>query len=294
MQSNQEEVQDTSKEQEGVEKDNTQVEVIKEVVEDLDTRDSKQLPQQFVHQAERIENSKFSTLPSEVNSFALIKQTAQILADIEAIATVIMKSGLSPLKNVPDITLAIITGNQYNLPFMTSINNIYPVNGKPAMSTHLHRALVLDRGIVPEKIYNYEPIYAFVVKKVKEDGTKQNIPVGSGTLKDRQEGWIASIEPIDRITKYKFTRLIKRVDGSYREITTESEFKLSDAIQAGLASKDNWKNFPQRMLDARAFSIGAKEIASDILLGIYTISELAEQNNLSYTISNNLEESIVQ
>lgn len=279
-----------SKEQEGVENTNPQEEVSEEVVENLVvTRDSQQNSQMSV-----LNTVKFSTLPSEINSFESIKQTSEYLKYIKNIAEELIGSQLCPFKKVEDAVLAIITGMQYNFPFMTSINNIYPVNGKPAMSTHLHRALVIQKGIIFKKLYNYEPIYKFAIKKDKGDGTKETISVGIGTLLEKQEGWIASIEPVDRITKYSFSRKIKQLDGTYETLTTESEFKLSDAIQAGLANKDNWKNFPQRMLDARAFSIGAKEIASDILLGIYTISELAEQHNLDYIISPTLEESIIQ
>lgn len=294
MQINDDEVSDTSKEHEGVENSDTKVSIVKEVVENLDTRDSKQLPKKFVHQAEEIENSKFSTLPSEENSFALVKQTAEHLKYIREIAEELVRSSLCPFKKVEDAMLAIITGQQYNFPFMTSINNIYVVNNRSAMSTHLHRALIIQHKIMFKKIYNYEPIYKFVIKKDKGDGIKENIPIGIGTLAEKQEGWVAGTEPVDRITKYKFTRLIKQIDGSFEKLETESEFKLSDATQAGLSTKDNWKNFPQRMLDARAFSIGAKEIGSDVLLGIYTISELADLNNTPYTISPNLEEEIIR
>lgn len=294
MQENEQDVDNTPKEKEEVENSNLHVEVTKEVVESLDTRDSEQLPEKFVHQIKRIENSNLSTIPSEQNSFALVKQTSEHLQYIRNIAEELVKSSLCPFKKPEDAMLAIITGQQYNFPFITSVNNIYVVNNRTAMSTHLHRALIIQHKIMFKKIYNYEPIYAFIIKKDKLDGTKQNILVGQGILAEKQEGWISSTEPIDRITKYRFTRIIKQIDGTFEKLETESEFKLSDAIQAGLSTKDNWKNFPQRMLDARAFSIGAKEIGSDILLGIYTISELADLNNTKYIISSGLEEEIVR
>jgi hypothetical protein len=47
------------------------------------------------------------------------------------------------------------------------------------------------------------------------------------------------------------------------------------------------------MCDARAFTAGAREIASDIIFGMYSINELADTYDIPYTITDTLEESIV-
>ena len=58
----------------------------------------------------------------------------------------------------------------------------------------------------------------------------------------------------------------------------KSSFTMAEAQKAGLASKDNWRNYPKNMLFARALSNGVKWYASDIFLcaPMYTEDELGE------------------
>ena len=192
---------------------------------------------------------------------------------------------------------------QYNFPFMTSINNIYPINGKPSMSTHLHRALVLKHKIFFQKTEDFVPVYQFgllasdgksfdmVEQNIK--GVIKKIPrqLKTGTLAEKGDNF-GIIKEVDRVTKYKFIRYLEMPDKSFEKLEIFSEYKMSDADKAGLLEKDNWIKHPQYMLDARAFSKGSREIASDILLGIYTINELADDANVSYTVSSSLEETV--
>lgn len=56
----------------------------------------------------------------------------------------------------------------------------------------------------------------------------------------------------------------------------ESTFSMADAKQAGLAGKDNWKNYPRNMLFARAMSNGVRLYCPDVFGGnaVYTGDEL--------------------
>lgn len=228
-----------------------------------------------------------SNLPLDSN-FKFIDDTFAALGKMSAIAKIVSQSKLSPLKTEADVTIAIITGNQYGFPLMTSIGNIYPISGRPALSTHLHRALILKHKIFFEYIYNFEPVYDYLAKK----GDKI-VVVGRGVAKEKPENTVLGKVAVDRITKISFERQIKQPDGSYRTMKVVSEFTMVEASNAGLLDKDTWINFPARMLDARAFNIGARAIASDILLGIYSISELAEIEGVPYTISASLEEKVL-
>ena len=80
---------------------------------------------------------------------------------MKQLASVFVKGGLCPIKKEEDVIIAIITGNQLGLPYTTSINNIFPINGKPGMSAHLIRALLLQNGIVFNKDYDFEPMYQY-------------------------------------------------------------------------------------------------------------------------------------
>lgn len=292
----------TPKEEEGT-VDEPKVEVIQEeVVEEVEERYGnigQQPNQQLIN--------SFASTPSLQNSgsFALVKEAAGSLEEMRAVASVLIKSELCPLKKESDVVLAIITGNQYGFPFMTSISNIYPIKGKPTLSAHLHRAILLKNKIVFNKVYDFEAVYQFA--KLTEDGkafelkdvpnpngqgsTKQPTATTIGTIDTMPVGY-AKVKEVDRITRYVFKRLLRQEDGSFEKLTVTSEFRMSDGAKAQLLEKENWIKYPARMLDARAFSTGAREIASDLLLGIYSISELADEANIKYSISPSLEESI--
>lgn len=283
---------------EGVE-DNTPTErvedslVPKEEIEVYNEEVVREVEQEIQHY--KPESFPATVLPSS-NSFAGLQETVNALGAMEALAKVLVKSNLCPLKKIEDVTLAIITGNQFNFPFMTSINNIFPINGKPTLSVHLQRALILTNKVIFSKIYDFEPLYDWakvVDGQIAKDGKGAPIILGRATVKDKPlEHCVPSSEK-DRITKYKFVRLIKLEDGSFERLEVFSEFRMTDAAKAGLLEKDVWVKYPARMCDARAFAIGAREIASDITLGISTVSELADANNVKYYVSEGLEETII-
>lgn len=263
------------------------------------------------------EEAEYNDMGMSTHSASFLPQNAQIYSDdfndvflavraldsMNILASTLVKSGLCPFKKPEDVILAIITGKQFNLPYMASVNNIYVVNGKPTLSAHLHRALLLREGVHYEKVYDFEPMYQFF--KTDKDGafvkvphpTDQNktiaVPVAVGTRHDNILNAAFFGNEVDRITRYKFTRKLKQKDGSYKELVIISEFKMSDAAKADLLKKDNWNNYPARMCDARAFTSGAREIGSDITLGILSLSEMADTTTIQYSISPTLEETVI-
>lgn len=76
-------------------------------------------------------------------------------------------------------------------------------------------------------------------------------------------------QPIDYIYEYEFTRIVNG-----KEIKAISSFSYSDAVKAGFLDKDNWKKYLKVMLSHRAFTYGARDIASDIIMGCMETSEL--------------------
>lgn len=240
-------------------------------------------------------------LPSSNNgNFLGLTQTVEALEHMNRLAEVLIKSSICPLKKPADVIVAIITGNQYGLPFMTSINNIFPINGKPTLSVHLQRAMILKAKVMFKKLLDYEPIYEYakidnegkLVPKIVNGQTTHH-SLGMFMKQDKPLENCVAVREVDRITKYEFNRLIKLEDGSFERLTIHSEFKMSDANTAGLLTKDVWRAYPARMLDARAFAIGSREIASDVTLGISSLGELAEVYNVPYTMTSGFEETPV-
>ena len=80
-------------------------------------------------------------------------------------------------------------------------------------------------------------------------------------------------KPIDYVSEYEFTRYIKTL-GGVKEMKCTSSFSLNKAIIAGLTSKDTYKHYPDIMVGHRAFVYGARDIAADTLLGMYSKDEL--------------------
>lgn len=75
--------------------------------------------------------------------------------------------------------------------------------------------------------------------------------------------------PVDYITRYKFERVINN-----KLMTAIGKFSYSEAIKAELFEKDTYKKYPRIFIGHRAFTYGAREIASDVVLGSYETNEL--------------------
>lgn len=75
--------------------------------------------------------------------------------------------------------------------------------------------------------------------------------------------------PIDYVTEYEITR---NVNG--KEVKSIGRFSYSEAVAADMFSKDTYKKYPRVLIGHRAFTLAARDIASDILFGTLETSEL--------------------
>lgn len=80
-------------------------------------------------------------------------------------------------------------------------------------------------------------------------------------------------QPVDFVTEYKFTRY-KIINGKERVTTCTSHYSFSEAQTAELFSKDTYKKYARVLIGHRAFTLGARDIASDALMGCQETSEL--------------------
>jgi len=81
--------------------------------------------------------------------------------------------------------------------------------------------------------------------------------------------------PIDYVCEYKFYR---KVGG--RDMTVISKFSYNDAVAAGFFEKDTYAKYARIMIGHRAFTYGARDIASDVIMGCYETTELKIMNGL--------------
>ena len=86
-------------------------------------------------------------------------------------------------------------------------------------------------------------------------------------------------QPVDYVTEYKFTRY-KIINGKEHEITCTSHYSYTEAQSAGLFDKDTYKKYPRILISHRAFTLGARDIAPDAIMGCQETTELKIVNNV--------------
>lgn len=68
--------------------------------------------------------------------------------------------------------------------------------------------------------------------------------------------------------------VVKRVLSNGQVESTKSTYTIEDAQKAGLASRDNWKKYPRRMLKHRCLSYALRDMFPDLLAGLYAPEEM--------------------
>lgn len=76
-------------------------------------------------------------------------------------------------------------------------------------------------------------------------------------------------QPVNYMTRYEFRRI---VNGFL--VKCIGKFTFKEAQQADMFDKDTYKKYPRILISHRAFTYGARDIASDILFGCMETTEL--------------------
>lgn len=86
-------------------------------------------------------------------------------------------------------------------------------------------------------------------------------------------------QPVDYVCEYEFTRY-KMINGTERVTTCTSHFSFTEAQQAGFFEKDTYKKYPRILISHRAFTLGARDIASDLIMGLMDSTEIKLVNGV--------------
>lgn len=86
-------------------------------------------------------------------------------------------------------------------------------------------------------------------------------------------------QPVDYVTEFKFTRYYN-FNGKLITKTAISHFSYSEAQTAGFFEKDTYVKYARVMIGHRAFALGARDIASDLIMGCMETTELALVNDI--------------
>lgn len=190
----------------------------------------------------------------------------QSVEDMLGLAQTLIDSKLVPatLKTPAQVVAVIQQGRELGFGPVTSVNNINNIQGKPTLGIHAITAKVLEKGI------KYQ------------------------TIKDCVQIKNAEGKVVDLETTIKFyVPLVKPINGQdYLEEVVS--FTWSMAVEMGLASKDNWKKMKKIMMWSRCFTIGARRVADDAILGMYETSEWADVVNQDYNVDEEGKVTLIQ
>ena len=76
-------------------------------------------------------------------------------------------------------------------------------------------------------------------------------------------------QPVNYITRYRLKRIVNNVC-----VESIGKFTYRDAEQASMFEKDTYKKYPKVLIGHRAFTLAARDIASDVLFGVMETKEL--------------------
>jgi len=232
--------------------------------------------------------STFGTPSFDLSHSKSLESLVHDLTFYEKLAPVYVKSSLCKHKNESDFIVAAVAGKELKLSLTQSINNIVSIQGNATLPVNLIKALLIRAGVVYEIIEDYVPLYPFY--KLDKDGNvaknKENKPtiIGYGSATEELVGGKVYISSniADYRTTYRFRR-VRKLGKEDVVVEVKASFTWSDAVQMQLSTKDNYVKQPKAMLKARAFSNGAREIAPDIMLGMYSDVEMYDSTNIDYT-----------
>jgi len=184
------------------------------------------------------------------------------MEDMTVFANTLIKSNVLPpnYKTTESVIATVIQGKELGLKAMTALQNIHFISGKPTLGINAISALIKSKGVDSQVIKDCEPLL-------------------------NKEGKV--VDYITTIKFYRFSNVLQKV------LEESCSFKWSDAAKAGLTTKDPWKKFTKAMMYARCFSMGARRIANDILLGIYETTEIADSTNMTYNVGEENEITII-
>lgn len=207
---------------------------------------------------------------------------------------------------------------EMGLPFVTASNHIQVVKGKVGIDVHLVRAILLrpGSGVYWEKVYDYTPEYTYT------DGSEQwtshltprkflewlNVEYCNAYTKavfvwSAEDAAAAkankathllstntgTLTPSDYVTEYLFTRPVMiPLTNEIKVREVRQRFSYQDAVSAGLYDKSKpdsaWVKYLKNQLDVRCFTFGARQIADDLLNGMYTTAEICDITGTDYEV----------
>lgn len=199
----------------------------------------------------------------ENNQITFNEEFAQSLIDAKVIPVA--------YKTPKMVLLGIQKAKELNMPPLAGLANLSIINGIPTPSVHLLVAKARDAGTIFELVKDYEPIYEEVLDKFGNPELVEDPKKPNSFIPKMQKDIITTI----RCNKFS--------NGKW--FSSDVSFRLSEAIQMELTSKDNWKKMPRIMMRARAAALAARFSEPGATMGLMSDEEMSSIHNVEYTPS---------
>ncbi len=216
--------------------------------------------------AEHIEDAVLDITPVENKEQALTKlDKFSSVEQMRSYCQYLIDGKLIPTSlRTPDAVMSVVLmGKELGFDPLASLSNIVVIQGRPTLGIHAIGALLRKSGAASRTMEDFVPIMGEV-----------------GTDK---EGKV-----VDYRTTIRFYR-------PYRDMVLEEDtsFTWKEATKMGLTDKDNWKRMPKVMLYSRCFSLGARRVAPDAMLGLYETAEAAEFSGQKHMVTEDGEVTVI-
>lgn len=151
----------------------------------------------------------------------------------------LLESGAIPGSiDTPEKLMTVMqTGKELGMAPMQTINNINVIKGKTVISAAGLGAMLKRRNVE----------FIWTKDFVTEDGKQ---------ITEIEFEWISTVTNRPKTAKFSV---------SWQEME-----------RAGFTTKDNWQRMPKNMLRARCMAYGVRALFPEILLGVYTDSEIVD------------------
>lgn len=195
---------------------------------------------------------------------------SQGLEAMEILAQKIIDTSLCPQSfNTPGQLIAVAEmGKSIGIDWITAVNNIDNIQGRPTLSYRLIGALLNKAGYEVRLLKDSEPVY-------------NNEGVHVDTITEME---LVNLNLINMVNKelFKIKELpedLRKVSASLLEqypslIRRTFRFTWTQACQAGLMTKKNYQERPIEMFRARCLTGMVRLYCPQILMGFYETSEL--------------------
>lgn len=231
--------------------------------------------------------------------------------------TEIARGANTGVKTAGDAMLLYQKAKELGVGWGNAIPHMHVIGGKGGIDIHIVKALLSKpgSGVTWEHIEDNVPLYQYmgedqqiylehelppnyiIITNFKEtpaiEGKFRVAILPTNIEPDPKKTPIYKKLPVNWRSTYIFSRKKKDIDGTFIKVTAKGTFSWQEAVQAGLPFDRKgeinpdaaWNAYRSLMINTRAFTFGAREIASDLLMGNYEVTELFDINKMNYAVT---------